>query len=253
MPPIDPRFRPTLPPIRGYPTSYPVGYPGTLPGSPFPNKNGGPFNLEPPPIGEARAMVTSDAQAVPSSQMSPDSLTPQVSVNDLTAAWLQNNLLFGRARRLPMLGFKYNLHTTTVYGIVPFNGTGNVSFTPGVDPSAFGGVQFNNDAIVTRIELTISVRSNTNNGYIGAFILSNPQDAGTSFDFTGAKNIILSNVTNLETAVISKNFAFGAYSGYFFRGGERIGLGVTGDNTGICLVNLNYHWIEATGQVVKNG
>lgn len=162
--------------------------------------------------------------------------------------WFERNVLFSRSKALPMLGYRYRHHTTTVFGIVPFN-TGGFAITQN-QGAGFGFVKFTQPSLITRVELTISVRANTNNAYIGAFVMVDPPASGTQIDFTGNKEILLGNVTNNEEAVISKNFYLGAFAGYSLDGNQAIGLAVVGDNTGICGVNLNYHWIDTPGRVL---
>ncbi len=167
------------------------------------------------------------------------------------AQWLKENSLFCRKKELPLLGFRYNTQCTTVFGIVPFNSGGfaNVQRPPiNVNQAVFGAISFQCASTLTRVELSISVRSNTNNAYIGAMVVANP---GTDvFDFTGSAQVLVSNITNSTTADISKNFSFGAYSGFRFESGDQLFLAVVGDATGICGVTLNYHWLSCTGKVV---
>lgn len=165
--------------------------------------------------------------------------------------WLQEKILFRRDKPIPILGFRFNHHTTTVYGIVPFNTAGTAvvqAFLP-----SFGFLKFDQPSTLTRVELTISVRTNTNNAYIGAMIVVNANTAGQVFDFTQATNVICSNIVTATTAVISKNFYFGAYGGHRFEPNETLALAVLGDNTGICGICLNYHWLSYPGQIIRAG
>jgi hypothetical protein len=171
------------------------------------------------------------------------------SVMDGLIGWLERNSLFRKKVPIPNIAFTYQHHTTTVFGVAPFNTAGQAIVQPvaAAFTGAFGYVAFTDPSILTRVELTISVRSNSANTYIGAFIVKDPTAPGVAFDITANNGIVMANVTSNQECVISKHFAWSPYSGYRMPPGSTLGLAVIGDNTGICTVNLNYHWVSSPG------
>jgi hypothetical protein len=168
---------------------------------------------------------------------------------DGLVGWLERNSLFRKPNPIPTVAFNYQHHTSTVFGVAPFNtgGTAIVQPAVGAFTPAFGYVLFTDPSIITRIELTISVRANAANALIGAFIIKDPTAPGINFDIRANNSVLLANVTTNQECVISKHFAWSPYSGYRMSPNNTLALAVIGDNAGICCVNLNYHWVSAPG------
>jgi len=187
---------------------------------------------------------------VPDSTLSPEPLA-QGNLGPLSqvVSWLERNSIFKRTRPLPPIGFDYRYHEAHIGGAAAFN-TAGVFVTQALTPQA-GWLVFDEECVVVRVEMTISVRANGNNAVIGAAIVKNMGAAATNLALTGMANMVLVNLTNNSEAVISKHFAWSPYSGLRMQPSTNFGIAVIGDAAGICGVTVNYHWTTSPGNVIE--